>query len=348
MEIAINGRHIGKDNPCFIIAEAGVNHNGQIESAIKLIDAAVEAGADAVKFQTFKTDKLVTKTAEKAKYQKELTGDSESQYDMLKKLELKESDYELLSNYSKEKGILFLSTPFEQESVDLLDRINVPLFKIPSGEITNFPLLRYISKKGKPIILSTGMSKLIEIKDAVDYIKGQGLDEIILLHCISSYPAKIEDLNLLAIKTIKDAFGLPTGFSDHSPGIYAPIAAVSLGACVIEKHFTLDKDLPGPDHKASLDTEELIEMVHSIRVIEAALGTGEKIPTRTEEDIKKIARKSIVASRNLEIGTVLSKELVSIKRPGTGIPPTKIDEIIGKTVKRRLDKDDIIKMEDLE
>ena len=266
MKLKIGDKLIGEEEPCFIIAEAGVNHNGSVELAKKLIDAAKDAGADAVKFQTFKAESVVVKDAQKAEYQKETTGEG-SQYEMIKKLELTEEDFRELADYAKEKDIMFLSSPFDKESVDLLNELDVPAFKVGSGEITNLPLLRYIAKKEKPIILSTGMSTLGEIEEALDVIRSEGVEDIILLHCVSNYPARIEDVNLRALGTLKQAFKLPVGFSDHTLGITAPIAAVALGACVIEKHFTLDRNLPGPDHKASLEPEELKEMAKAIREV---------------------------------------------------------------------------------
>ena len=287
MKIRIEDKLIGEEEPCFIIAEAGVNHNGSVELAKKLIDAAKDAGADAVKFQTFKAENVVVKDAQKAEYQKETTGEG-SQYEMIKKLELTEEDFRELADYAKEKDIMFLSSPFDKDSIDLLNELDVPAFKVGSGEITNFPLLRYIAKKGKPIILSTGMSTLGEIEEALDVIRSEGVEDIALLHCVSNYPARIEDVNLRAMGTLKQAFKLPVGFSDHTLGITAPIAAVALGACVIEKHFTLDRNLPGPDHKASLEADELKEMVKAIREVEKVLGNGIKRPTKEEEEIKKL------------------------------------------------------------
>ena len=328
--------------PCFIIAEAGVNHNGDVELAKKLIAAAADAGADAVKFQTFKAENVVTTDAEKAEYQKETTGVKESQYEMIKKLELTEYDFKELADYAKEKDILFLSSPFDKESVDLLDEINVPVFKVASGEITNFPLLKHIAGKGKPIILSTGMATLGEIEDALRVIRDVGVDDIVLLHCVTSYPAKMEDVNLRVIETLKHAFKLPVGFSDHTLGITVPIAAVSLGAVVVEKHFTLDKDLPGPDHKASLEPDELEEMVVAIRDVEKALGDGIKIPTKEEEEIKKVARRSVVAKIDIPKGTTVAEDMLDVKRPGTGITPKYMDIIVGKKAEENIRKDEIV------
>ena len=343
-KIRIGDRLIGEEEPCFIIAEAGVNHNGSVELAKKLIDAAKDAGADAVKFQTFKTENVVVKDAQKAEYQKETTGEG-SQCDMIKKLELTEEDFRELADYAEKKDIMFLSSPFDKDSIDLLNELDVPAFKVGSGEITNFPLLRYIAKKGKPIILSTGMSTLGEIEEALDVIRSEGVENIILLHCVSNYPARIEDVNLRAMGTLKQAFKLPVGFSDHTLGITAPIAAVALGACVIEKHFTLDRNLPGPDHKASLEPDELKEMVKAIREVEKALGNGIKKPTKEEEKIKKVARRSIVAKVDISKGAIITEDMLDVKRPGTGIEPKYLKFIIGRKAKEDIKKDDVIRFE---
>lgn len=341
-QIKIENNIIGPQKPCFIIAEAGVNHNGDITFAKKLIDAAFEAGADAVKFQTFKAENIVTPTAEKAEYQKMTTGTSESQYEMIKKLELSDADFWDLSEYAKNTGILFLSTPFDEESVDLLDEMGVPAFKIPSGEITNFPLLKKIALKSKPIILSTGMATLGDVEESVNYLKKYGAKEIVLLHCTTSYPAPITSVNLRAMETLQCAFQVPVGYSDHTEGITVPIAAVAMGACVIEKHFTLDRTLPGPDHKASLEPHELTAMVKAIRDVENALGNGIKGPNDEEEAIKKVARRSIVAKRDLKEGEILIEEDLAIKRPGTGIEPKYKDSIVHKKVMFSIKKDQVI------
>lgn len=341
MKIQIGDKIVGEGGHCFIIAEGGVNHNGDITLAKKLIDISWEAGADAVKFQTFKTEKTVTKNAERAEYQKDATEDK-SQYEMLKKLELTDKDFRELSDYAKKKGIIFLSSPFDKESVDLLDELNVPAFKIGSGEITNFPLLRYIAKKGKPIIISTGMSTLAEVEEALNVIKSEGIKDVILLHCVSNYPARIEDINLRVMKTLKQAFKVPVGFSDHALGITASIAAVALGACVIEKHFSLDKKLLGPDHKASLEPNELKEMIKAIRDVEKALGDGIKKPTKEEEEIKKVTRRSIVAKVDIPKGAIIKEEMLDIKRPGTGIEPKYVDFLLGKKARRHIKRDEIL------
>ena len=342
-KIRIGSKLIGEGEPCFIIAEAGVNHNGDINLAKKLIGAAKDAGADAVKFQTFKAKAVVTQNAEKSEYQKETTGEG-SQYDMIKKLELTESDFKELAEYAKKKGILFLSSTFDKESVDLLDEISVPAFKVASGEITNFPLLKYIAKKGIAIILSTGMATLGEVEEALNVIRSEGVNEVILLHCVSNYPAKIEDVNLKAMETLKHAFQIPVGFSDHTLGITVPIAAVALGACVIEKHFTLDRNLPGPDHKASLEPNELKEMVKAIRDVEKALGDGIKKPTKDEKVIKRAARRSIVAKVDIPEGTIIMEDMLDVKRPGVGIEPKYMEMIVGRKAKENIKKDEIIAM----
>lgn len=339
-KVRIADRLIGEGEPRFVIAEAGVNHNGDVNMAEKLIDAAKDAVADAVKFQTFKAEHVVTREAEKAAYQKETTGTEESQYDMIRKLELTRGDFEKLFNYAQKKEIVFLSSPFDKDSVDLLDELGMPAFKIGSGEITNFPLLEYIARKGKPIILSTGMATLREVEEALQVIQGQGVQDIILLHCITSYPAIAKDINLKAMETMSVAFNLPVGLSDHTVGMAIPIAAVALGACVIEKHFTLDKKLPGPDHRASLEPEELRQMIEAIRDVESAMGNGIKRPTEKEEEIKKAARRSIVAKVDIPQGTTITEDMLDIKRPGNGIEPKYIDKIIGATVKVDINRDD--------
>ncbi|MBC2400054.1 N-acetylneuraminate synthase [Clostridium tetanomorphum] len=317
-------------NKCFIIAEAGVNHNGDINIAKSLIDVACEAGVNAIKFQSFKAENLVTKQAAKADYQKRTTSDG-NQYEMLKKLELSFDDHIILKKYCEEKGIMLISTPFDFQSVDLLEKLDIPLYKISSGDLTNVPLLRYISKLNKPMIVSTGMANLGEVETAIEAIEESGNDKIVLLHCTSNYPTSYEDVNLNAMITLKNAFKLPIGYSDHTVGIEIPIAAIAMGAQVIEKHFTLHKDMEGPDHKASLNPEELKKMVLSIRNIEKAFGDGIKRCNKSEENTKKVARKSIVASTKIRKGEAISYENVTFKRPGNGISPLLIEQVIGKT-----------------
>ncbi len=344
-EIKIADKTIGEYSKSFIIAEAGVNHNGSIEMAKKLVNAAKEAGADAVKFQTFKTKNLVTKNAKKAEYQIKNSGE-ESQYEMIKKLELSDSEFQEIAKYAESKGIIFLSSPFDTESVDLLDEMNIPAFKIASGEITNFPLLKHIAKKHRPVILSTGMSTIGEVEEALNLIEKYN-DDIILMHCLTNYPAKKEDANLNVIKTLEYTFKRHVGFSDHTSGIEMSVAAVALGSCVIEKHFTIDKNLPGPDHKASLEPQELSEMVKAVRNVEKGLGNGIKKPTNDEIKIKKLVRKSIVAKKDILKGSILTEEMLTIKRPGTGIEPKYLDELVGRELIDDVKKDDLLKWNQL-
>lgn len=331
----IAGRRIGEGEPCFIIAEAGVNHNGDPALAHQLIDVAADAGADAVKFQTFKAESLVTETAPMAAYQEANTGVSESQYAMLKRLELPEAAYADLLEHCKRRNILFMSAPFDEASVDFLDPL-MPAFKIPSGEITNWPFLEYIARKGKPMIVSTGMCDLGEVEDALGVIRAAGADQIALLHCVSNYPAAAEELNLRAMATMRTAFNVPVGFSDHTLGLEACLAAVALGAPIIEKHFTLDKNLPGPDHKASLDPVELSALVRGVRAVEAALGDGIKRPTPGEKSSRELGRKSVVAVQNIPAGTVITREMLAMKRPGTGLAARDLPEIIGAKSNRNI------------
>ncbi len=328
----------------FIIAEAGVNHNGSIDMAKKLIDVAAEAGADAVKFQTFKTDKTVSRKAQKADYQKNTTDAGESQYDMVKKLELDVSTHKELMSYCLEKNIMFLSTPFDHYSIDLLDELGLKIFKIPSGEITNLPYLRHIGKLNKEIIMSTGMADIGEIEDALDILVNAGTDKnnITVLHCNTEYPTPMTDVNLRAMQTIANTFKIRTGYSDHTLGIEVPVAAVALGAKVIEKHFTLDKTLPGPDHQASLEPQELKLMIESIRNIEKALEDGIKKPSKSETPNKTIVRKSIVAKKAIKKGEILSEDNLSIKRPGNGISPMRWDEIIGTIAQKDYEEDELL------
>jgi N,N'-diacetyllegionaminate synthase len=328
----------------FIIAEAGVNHNGSLDLAKKLVDVAVEAKADAVKFQTFKAVLGVSKFAPKAQYQKETTDVKESQLDMVRKLELTEEMHEELIKYCAEKNIMFLSTPFDLYAVDLLDSYGLDTFKIPSSELTNLPYLRKISKMNKKIILSTGMANLGEIEDAISILVegGTNKDNITLLHVNSEYPTPMEDVNLKAMLTIGNAFGMKYGYSDHTLGIEVPIAAVALGACVIEKHFTLDCGMHGPDHRASLNPQGLKDMVSGIRNIELALGDGIKRASESEAKNKAIARKSIVAKTNIKAGEIFTEENITVKRPGTGISAMKWDEVIGTKALRDYVEDELI------
>jgi N-acetylneuraminate synthase len=333
-----------------IIAEAGVNHNGDINLAKKLIDAAADAGVDYVKFQTFKTEKLVSKSAQKASYQSEnLKSDDNSQFSMLKKLELSPENHFELIEYAKQKGVNFLSTAFDLDSLAFLDSLNLNLFKVPSGEITNKPYLQAIAKTKKPVIISTGMANMQEIEDSISVFEEAGYlkIDITVLHCNTQYPTPFEDVNLMAMKSIGDAFGVKIGYSDHTNGIEVPTAAVALGATVIEKHFTLDKTMEGPDHKASLDPKELKEMVSAIRNIEIALGNGEKKPSPSESKNLEAARKSIHLAVSLKKGEVLKYEHLIMKRPGNGISPMDFESVLGKKVNIDLEEDTQLKPEHL-
>lgn len=336
--------------PVLIIAEAGVNHNGDIELAKKLIDEAAEAGADIVKFQTFKTENLVSKDAKMAEYQVSNTLKEDSQFNMLKKLELSRSDHDVLIEHCRKRTIKFLSTAFDLESLDVLTDLGIEIFKIPSGEITNYPFIKRIGAKNKKVILSTGMSDLLEIKEAIELLLASGtkLDNITVLHCNTEYPTPMEDVNLLAMNSIKNEFGVNIGYSDHTAGIEVAIAAVALGAKVIEKHFTLDKEMEGPDHKASLNPGELRQMVKSIRNIERAMGSDKKEPSASELKNKVVARKSIHLAMDLRKGHVLSESDLVMKRPGDGISPMKMGEVIGKKIKNDLSADSKLNILDLE
>lgn len=325
----------------FIIAEAGVNHNGSFELAYKLVDAAKNAGVDCIKFQTFKSKNLVSHTAKKAEYQKATTGDS-SQQDMLKKLELSYDEFLALKDYCDQVGICFLSTPFDVDSIEFLNTINMPFWKIPSGEVTNLPYLLALAKTGKPVVMSTGMCEMEEIEAAIKVLRENGTKEIRLLHCNTEYPTPFEDVNLKAMQTMRDAFGLEVGYSDHTKGIEVPVAAVALGATIIEKHFTLDCDMEGPDHKASLEPDELAAMVKSIRHIELAIGSGDKIPSSSEKKNIAVARKSIVAKTSIKAGEAFTEENITVKRPGTGISPMRWFDVLGKVATRNYEEDELI------
>jgi len=352
----------------YIIAEAGVNHNGNLDNALKLVDIAVKAGADAVKFQTFKTENLVSVAAEKATYQQKTTDAEESQFTMLKRLELDQHSHEVLINYCKESGIQFLSSPFDLDSLQLLIELKIPTIKLGSGEITNSPLLLACAQTQKPMILSTGMATIAEIEQALavlafgyiypsitptsleqcyqSYISAQGQaalhHKVSLLHCTTEYPAPFNEINLQVINSLAQIFGLPIGFSDHTEGITIPIAAVALGAKIIEKHITLDKNMSGPDHSASLSPEELVDMVKSIRQVEQALGQPQKIPTLSEQKNRHCARKSLVAKKNISKGELLTADNLTTKRPEAGVSPHSYWEIIGKIATKSYKTDDII------
>jgi len=336
-QVQIANKLIGPHQPVFVIAEAGVNHNGNLNLAHQLVDVAVEAGADAVKFQTFQADHLVMPDAPKAEYQLRTTGNTESQLEMLRRLELSGDAHRELQSYCHKREIIFLSTPFDEQAVDLLDELGVPAFKISSGDLTNSPLLEYVALKEKPVILSTGMSEISELIEAVSVLNSAGCENPILLHCVSNYPAKASEANLRAMQTMRAAFDLPVGFSDHTEGIDISLAAVALGACVIEKHFTLDRTLPGPDHRASLEPGELHQLVQSIRRIESALGTGRKVPTTSEVETARVARRSLVAATEIPVGAILKRDMVIIRRPGTGMSPATLDAVLGRRVLRGIE-----------
>ena len=328
----------------YIIAEAGDNHNGDFNTALKLVDVAKRAGADCVKFQTFVTEEIISKYAEMAEYQKKNTGKEESQFEMVKRLELSFDEFRKIKEYCDRVGIQFLSTPFDLKSVDFLNELGVLFFKIPSGEITNYPYLIKIAHTGKPVVMSTGMCEPDEILAAINVLEKNGSGEITLLHCNTEYPTPLKDVNLYAMRTMKKMFGKKVGYSDHTKGIEVPVAAVALGACVIEKHFTLDKNMPGPDHKASLEPDELGRMVKNIRNIEIALGDGVKRVSESERKNIAIARKSIVARRNIQEGEILTEENLAVKRPGTGINPMQWMEVLGTRAVRDFKEDELIEI----
>ena len=330
-----------------IIAEAGVNHNGSMQIAKQLVDAAVDAGVDIIKFQTFKAEKLVSKAAKQAEYQKKNIGNgNDSQYEMLKKLELSEENHKELIAYCKEKGIRFWSTAFDFESMDYLHSLGLGLWKIPSGEITNFPFIRKIASYGEDVIMSTGMCEKQDIQNAIDVLIKFGVrkEQITLLHCNTQYPTPFCDVNLAAMNSIKETFGMKVGYSDHTQGIEVPVAAVALGATIIEKHFTIDRNLPGPDHKASLEPSELKAMVSSIRHIEQALGDGIKRVSDSEKANISVARKSIVAACHINKGEQLTEENLTVKRPGTGLSPMLWEKVVGTIATKDYEEEDLIQL----
>ncbi len=327
----------------YIIAEAGVNHNGSFALACKLVDAAKTAGADGIKFQTFKAENLASHNAKKAEYQKGATGEG-SQVEMLKKLELTYKEFIALKAYCDKVGICFLSTPFDFDSIEFLNTIDMPFWKIPSGEVTNYPYLLALARTEKPVVMSTGMCEISEIEAAINILHENGTKEIKLLHCNTEYPTPFCDVNLKAIQTMKEIFHLEVGYSDHTKGIEVPIAAVAMGATVIEKHFTLDREMEGPDHRASLEPDELAAMVRAIRNIELAIGTGEKKPSESEKKNMVIARKSIIASKNIKKGEVFIEDNLTTKRPGNGISPMKWHKVLGTKAVRDFNEDEMIEL----
>lgn len=346
--ITVGERVVGPNAPAFIIAEAGVNHNGNVELAKRLVDAAAKAGVDAVKFQTFKAERVVAPCAGKANYQQEAVSPGESQLEMLRRLELPPDAFRELKEYCDRRGMMFISSPFDGNSADLLDQLGVRVFKIASGEVANHLFLENMARRGRPLLMSTGMCCLSEVDEAVRAIRRAGNEELILLHCVSNYPANPADANLRAMHTMQAAFGVPVGYSDHTLGIEVALAAVAMGACVIEKHFTLDRTLPGPDHRASLEPEELSALVKSIRNVEAALGHGRKEPAASEAETAAVARRSLVAACDIPPGTVLTEQHITVKRPGTGLPPSMSKYLIGRRARVLIPADTLLALEHLE
>jgi len=348
IELKSIDRKIGSGHPCFVIAEVGVNHNGNAATAQQLIEAAFDAGADAVKFQTFQPEQLATPHSPKAEYQRERTTDSESQLDMLQRLNLPFPIQGELQAYCAELGIEFLSTPFEEESANFLQKLDVPLIKMASGELTNHPLLAHVARFGKPLVVSTGMANLNEVEAAMQIIAANGAPPVALLHCVSQYPAQPSGSNLLAMQTMSQTFKVPIGFSDHSVGCEVALAAVALGACIIEKHLTLDRELPGPDHHASMEPDEFKAMITSIRLAETTLGDGMKCPTAGELAVASVSRKSLVASKPIAAGELLSEDNIAVRRPGTGLAPAMKEKVLGCRTRTELTPGTPVKSEDLE
>ena len=345
MNFQISGREIRAGQPCYVIAEAGVNHNGDLALAKRLVDVAVEAGADAVKFQTFQADLIASAAAPKADYQKVTTEAAESQLEMLRRLELSAAAHHALLPYCRERGIEFLSTPFEEVSADFLESLGVAAYKLPSGEITNLPFLEHVARKGRPLVVSTGMSTLGEVETALHIIARNGNPPVALLHCVSNYPADPAQTNLRAMLTLQAAFGVPVGYSDHTQGIEIALAAVALGACIIEKHFTLDRNLPGPDHQASSEPVELQALIRGIRKVEASLGDGRKVPALCEANTAAVGRKSLIAASDLAAGTVLDEHGIAIRRPGNGLPPAARPYVVGRRLKTPVRAGEVLRLD---
>lgn len=335
-EFSIAGRRIANDSRCFVIAEAGVNHNGEAELAHRLVDAVADAKADAIKFQTFNADALVTGSARRARYQVDNTGSDSSQFEMIKALELPAETFLELREHALRRGLLFISTPFDEASADVLDGIGVPAFKVSSGDLNNHQLLEHIAAKGKPMIISTGMATLGEIDDALRCLAEAGAAEVCALQCTSSYPAPPDQINLRVMETLRRAFGIPIGYSDHTIGIPVSVAAAALGAAVIEKHVTLDRNLPGPDHRASLEPAELTRLLMEIREVEDALGSPVKRPVPVEEDTRDVARRSLFAGRNIAAGSIIVKADLVALRPGTGISPDRRHAVLGQKARHNI------------
>ncbi len=342
--IKIGAQAIGSGRRVFVIAEAGVNHNGDLKRALELVDAAADARADAVKFQTFSADRLVTHSSPKAAYQRETTDAKESQYDMLKKLELSREAHRELKLRAEKRELVFLSTPFDPESADLLDSLGVYAFKLGSGELTDLPLLKHIASKARPMLLSTGMSTMAEVREAVMAVREAGLNEIALLHCVSSYPAPAEDCNLLAMQTLQDEFRVPVGYSDHTEGIEVAVLAAACGACIIEKHLTMDRTLPGPDHRISLEPKEFAAMVRGIRDTQKIRGTGNKQVMPSEQNTRAVARKSVVALVHIKKGLPITRDMLGVRRPSPdgSIQPFELESLIGRKLKKDAPVDSIL------
>lgn len=346
--VTVGGRRIGQGEPCFIVAEAGVNHNGDLTLARQLVVAAAEAGADAVKFQAFHADEVASPEAPKAGYQIRATSHHESQLEMLRTLELGADALAELKALAEEHELVFLASAFDEQSTDALDRLGVAAFKIASGEITNHPLLAAIGARGRPVILSSGASDLEETKAAIDVLRHAGAPEVVVLHCTTAYPAAAEEANLRALETLRDRLEVPVGYSDHTEGDETALAAVALGACVLEKHFTLDRALAGPDHSTSVEPGDLAQLVRRVRRVEAALGDGVKRPGATERSNAAAVRRSLAAAGDIPAGSVLTPAMLTALRPGTGISPTRIDEVIGRRLRRDIARHQLLDPTDLE
>lgn len=340
--VAVGPWRLGSGQRCVVIAEAGVNHNGDLGLAHQLVEEAAACGVDAVKFQTFRAEAVLSPLADKAAYQKETTDAAESQLEMARRLELPFEAFVELAEHCRQRGLVFLSTPFDEESASFLNSLDVVAFKVSSGDLTNLPFLRKLAGFGRPLIISTGMATLGEVEQALVQC-GQG--RVVLLHCVSAYPAAPADMNLRAMDTLRRAFGVPVGLSDHTEGIAVPIAAVALGACAIEKHFTLDRKLPGPDHRASLEPRELAALVRGVREVWEALGDGYKRPMQGERDTARVARRSLVATRDLSAGETLTADMIAIKRPGNGLPPALLPHVLGRALARAVRAGELIKWE---
>lgn len=340
--VTVGPWRLGSEERCVVIAEAGVNHNGDLGLAHRLVDVAASCGADAVKFQTFRAEAVLSPQAEKAAYQKETTGGGESQLEMARRLELPFEAFVELAEHCRQRGVVFLSTPFDEESASFLDSLGVIAFKVSSGDLTNLPFLRRLAAFGRPLIVSTGMATLGEVERAVEQC---GRSSLVLLHCVSAYPAAAADVNLRAMETLHRAFGVPVGLSDHTEGIAVALAAAALGACMVEKHFTLDRTLPGPDHRASLEPQELAALVRGVREVREALGDGYKRPVRAERDTARVARRSLVAARDLVAGEVVTEEMIAIKRPGNGLAPALLPYVLGRRMAKAVRAGELISWE---